>query len=207
MRQRLPASSTTNLGARLGFLVALAALFGWLHDHGRHLVDLRHRPEGRGPVVEARARSIVGDTGRTRSRRRCVRTSPDGWPTTDARRPRTIPSRGQAVADRPTTILTQDQAEVFKSRGRLRRSTDVFDRAASGYPMIGERRLLRLPPRPALRPGRRSQPVKPADHRGRASHRRHPSPTTTQPVRLGADGARPRRPAAPGGARSPSARS
>ena len=39
----------TNLGARLGFLVALAGLFGWLTLLGTDLVDLRHRPQRHGP--------------------------------------------------------------------------------------------------------------------------------------------------------------
>ena len=43
VRQHLP-DPGTNLGARLGFLVALAGLAGWMVADGRHLVDLRHRP-------------------------------------------------------------------------------------------------------------------------------------------------------------------
>ena len=42
----------TNTGLRNGFLIALRCLTGWMFSHGRHLVDLRHRPEGQGPVVD-----------------------------------------------------------------------------------------------------------------------------------------------------------
>ena len=37
----------TNLGTRLGFLVAVTALFGWLHAHGAHLVGVRHHRHAR----------------------------------------------------------------------------------------------------------------------------------------------------------------
>jgi hypothetical protein len=38
VRQHLP-DPGTNMGARLGFLVALAGLAGWMFAHGRGLVD------------------------------------------------------------------------------------------------------------------------------------------------------------------------
>ena len=46
----------TNLGARLGFLVTLAGLAGWMALMGGDLVDLRHRSQGRRAAVGGGAR-------------------------------------------------------------------------------------------------------------------------------------------------------
>ncbi len=47
----------TNLGARLGFLVALAGLAGWMFLMGCHLVVVRQGPARARRVVEAGGRS------------------------------------------------------------------------------------------------------------------------------------------------------
>ena len=78
----------TNIGARLGFLVAFAGLAGWMFLMGAIWWIVRHRPQGPRAVVEAGARSTVIQDPATlhdvRRARRPVRRDRRRRPTTAA---------------------------------------------------------------------------------------------------------------------------
>ena len=97
----------TNLGARLGFLVALAGLAGWMVLMGVDLVDLRHRP--------ARAPSR---RGRRCPAARCCRTRSALYQAGVLDEPLEIPDGRLVRRARPTLV-----AAAVRRRGLERRST------------------------------------------------------------------------------------
>ena len=196
----------TNLGARLGFLVALGGLSGWLALMGVDLVDLRHRPEG--------SRAVVGG-GRPAAP--CCRTRPPSTRPGSSPSPSRSPMR-RRTPTRPTSSPTQFASpRVGASSTRRRRRPDkpvlrpasssrrpapsrqgsfqvtrVFDTGGDRYPMIGDFDLLAFwhEPRYVLV---EVAPVEPTRARARAGGAEQPDRREpAAPVRL--HGPRPRRP-------------
>ena len=174
----------TNLGSRLGLLVSLAALFGWMTILGSMWWVYGIGLKGEDPTWEP-VEVIVGDVATANSE---VAHDLSDWellPTDD-------PGRGQAVAS-ADEILVQEVGNVRQS-DRLRRGQRLRDRRRHL-----SRRLLQVLPRPALR------------HRpgagGRASDQRAGTTTAHSPGRrrpagrVRADDPRPRVQAATRGAR------
>ena len=141
----------TNIGARLGFLVAFAGARRLDVPHGRHLVDLRHRPARPGPVVEAggRVRRAAGcrcarRCRRARSQRGRSRRMPtpnesaeivrdtflaQGWEELD----KAAPAFGQAQSA-ATEILIEEEAFAA---GEFE-VVDVFDNGGERYPKFDD---------------------------------------------------------------------
>ena len=141
----------TNLGARLGFLVALAGLAGWMALMGIIWMDLRHRPEGSRTVVGGRpgAHRAAGFPG-VRRRPRCSRTCPmipdeptfaeeadlvaaqfavEGWEEIDP----SSPAFGQAGAAAQTFL--EETGAFAAGEFQVER---IFDTGGERYPKINE---------------------------------------------------------------------
>ena len=202
----------TNLGARLGFLVALAALPVAVAD-GHHLVDLRHRP-ARARRRRGR-RSPAGPCCRTPTR--CTTPACSTMPV-DPRAARTSADDGRAASPsssstRAGTQLDDVGRRVRPGRRRGRRvprgDRRVRRRRVPGRQRVRhrrralpeDRRLARLPrllPQAALR-ARRGRAARADTRPSRAGRRPTPRSTTTQPAPVRVHGPRPRRPAPAGG--------
>ncbi len=126
----------TNLGARLGFLVAMAGLFGWLALMGAVWVIYGIGLKGADPTwkpvavvnqPEALATNpIIGGDGFLQS---TEDQKVDGW----RRLAEDDPERGQAVA--ASDDILQNQAQVFHAGDYI--TVAVFDKGGSRYPMFG----------------------------------------------------------------------
>jgi len=127
----------TNLGARLGFLVAMAGLFGWLALMGAVWVVYGIGLKGKDPswhpvaVINAPAalstNPIIGGDGFVQS---TETHSVDGW----RKLAEDDPERGQAVA--ASDDILQNQAQVFKAGEYL--TVAVYDKGGSRFPIIGD---------------------------------------------------------------------
>jgi hypothetical protein len=127
----------TNLGARLGFLVAMAGLFGWLALMSAVWVVYGIGLKGKDPswqpkaVINAPAalatNPIVGGDGFLQS---TETDKVEGW----RRLADDDPERGQAVA--ASDDILQNQAQVFKAGEYL--TVAVFDKGGARFPMIGD---------------------------------------------------------------------
>ena len=139
----------TNTGARLGFLIAFAGLFGWMFImgtiwwvYGIGLKGPEPTWQPASPVTVVRDGDLVAAG---------ITNTPDpaaeGW----IRLPDDDPGRGQAVAS--ADEILQREAEVFAAGEYV--AVAVY---AEGRRTVAEARrrarLPRLPPRPALRAGR-----------------------------------------------------
>ncbi len=127
----------TNLGARLGFLVAMAGLFGWLALMGSvwlvYGIGLKGTDPSWKPVAVINqptalaTNPIIGGDGFLQS---TEDQRVEGW--------RLLaeddPERGQAVA--ASDDILQNQAQVFKAGEYL--TVAVFDKGGSRFPMIGD---------------------------------------------------------------------
>jgi hypothetical protein len=127
----------TNLGARLGFLVAMAGLFGWLALMSAVWVIYGIGLKGKDPTwqpvavinqPEALATNpIIGGDGFLQS---TETQKVDGW--------RLLaeddPERGQAVAASDDIIV--NQAQIFKAGEYL--TVAVFDKGGARYPIFGD---------------------------------------------------------------------
>jgi len=126
----------TNLGARLGFLVAMAGLFGWLALMGAVWVIYGIGLKGADPTwkpvavinqPEALATNpIIEGDGFLQS---AEQHSVNGW----AMLAEDDPERGQAVA--ASDDILQNQAQTFKAGEYI--TVAVFDKGGSRFPMIG----------------------------------------------------------------------
>jgi hypothetical protein len=126
----------TNLGARLGFLVAMAALFGWLALMGSVWLIYGIGLKGKDPswqpkaVINAPAalatNPIIGGDGFLQS---TEDQSAGGW----RKLADDDPERGQAVAASDDILV--NQAQVFKAGEYL--TVAVFDKGGARFPMIG----------------------------------------------------------------------
>lgn len=141
----------TNLGARLGFLVAIAGLFGWMASmgaiwwaygiglqgqlpswqpadpfaivrDGRQLIDAEILDE---PVVVGDSASFTEIAGATRTA-----LEGEGW----LRLPEDDQGRGQAIA--ASDDIIQNQAEMYAA-GEYE-AVAVYERGGERYPKIGE---------------------------------------------------------------------
>ena len=202
----------TNLGARLGFLVALTGLAGWMALMGGDLVDVRHRAQGPGADVGGRAgRTVLQEperaapgrrargAGRRSSKGRVPRERGDvvrqqleaeGWDDADGRPPRQFGQAGvggERVPRRGGGVRGRRVRGHRRVRQRRRALSEVRRRA----------RLPRVLAQAALRRGR-GRAVRTDAHRARpragaARDRRDPA----APVRL--HDPQPRRGASAGG--------
>jgi hypothetical protein len=127
----------TNLGARLGFLVALAGLFGWLalmsavwwiYGIGLKGADPSWKPVAvvNAPAALATNPIIGGDAFLQAT----DQTKVDGW----RRLPDDDPERGQAVA--ASDDILQNQAKVFTVGQYI--TVAVFEKGGARYPVIGD---------------------------------------------------------------------
>jgi hypothetical protein len=126
----------TNLGARLGFLIAMAGLFGWLALMGSVWLVYGIGLKGKDPswqpkaVVNAPAalatNPVIGGDGFLQS---TEGSKVDGW----RKLADDDPERGQAVA--ASDDILQNQAQVFKAGEYL--TVAVFDKGGARFPMIG----------------------------------------------------------------------
>ena len=184
--RRCTCCSATDLGARLGLLVALGALFGWLtilasmwwiYGIGLKGADPTWKP------VEV----IVGDI----SNQRTTQIAPTiARRLGEARRPtiRAAARRSAAADDDPRRTAVQ-----ASSRARPTTSSPTCTRSAAATLSEVGFFNFRHDPHYALV---QVQPVQAARSPRPASHRRHRSPTRRSRVVSVADGARPRLPAA-----------
>ena len=126
----------TNLGSRLGFLVAMGALFGWLALMGAvwlvYGIGLKGKDPSWKPVAVINAPAaldtnvIINGDGFLQSTE-TQRVS--GW----QKLAEDDPERGQAVA--ASDDILQNQAQVFKAGEYL--TVAVFDKGGARFPMIG----------------------------------------------------------------------
>jgi hypothetical protein len=127
----------TNLGARLGFLVAMAGLFGWLALMGAvwlvYGIGLKGKDPSWAPVAVINqpaalaTNPIIGGDGFLQS---TEDQSAGGW----RKLADDDPERGQAVAASDDILV--NQAQVFKAGEYL--TVAVFDKGGSRFPMIGD---------------------------------------------------------------------
>jgi hypothetical protein len=127
----------TNLGARLGFLVAMAGLFGWLALMGAvwlvYGIGLKGKDPSWAPAAVINdpaalaTNQIIGGDGFLQS---TEDQKVDGW----HKLPDDDPERGQAVA--ASDDILQNQAQVFKAGEYL--TVAVYDKGGSRYPMVGD---------------------------------------------------------------------
>jgi len=126
----------TNLGARLGFLVAMAALFGWLALMGAvwlvYGIGLKGKDPSWKPVAVVNAPAaldtneiIKGDAFLQSTETQ----SQGGW----KKLAEDDPERGQAVA--ASDDILQNQAKVFKAGEYI--TVAVYDKGGERFPMIG----------------------------------------------------------------------
>ena len=166
----------TNLGARLGFLVALAALFGWLTLHGQHLVGLRHRAlglQGRPPAWVAKE-VVVGDLSPV-ERQRGRRQRPDHARVREACRPTT---RASARPSPPPTTSSSPRPRAFNGEQRLQGRRRSTTRAASIMSRSGAPSTSSPSSTGPTTPSSRSSPVIPQDTEpGRAPPTPIPDPS------------------------------
>ena len=104
----------TNMGARLAFLVVLAALVRLVDAHGHHVVDLRHRPEGPRP-----------DVGRGARARRCCRT----------RRPCTRAGVLDTLPDIPADATFPEEAELVAEQ-LLLEGWEILDTSSAEFGQV-----------------------------------------------------------------------
>lgn len=122
----------TNTGARLGFLIAFAALFGWMFIMGFIWWIYGIGLQGRQPTWQPAAPvSIVLDGDLVTAG---ITNDPD--PTVDGWRllPEDDPGRGQAIAS--ADEILQIEAKVFES-GQYK-ALNVFSRGGERWPKFGE---------------------------------------------------------------------
>jgi len=127
----------TNLGARLGFLVAMAALFGWLALMGAvwlaYGIGLKGKDPSWAPVAVINApaalatNEIIGGDAFLQS---TETEKVEGW----HKLAEDDPERGQAVA--ASDDILQNQAQAFKAGEYL--TVAVFDKGGARFPMIGD---------------------------------------------------------------------
>jgi hypothetical protein len=127
----------TNLGSRLGFLVAVAAFFGWIVLMSAmwwvYGIGLKGKDPSWKPIAVVNGASalasnqVIGGDGFLQS---TETNRVDGW--------RMLapddPKRGQAVA--ASDDILQNQAQVFKAGDYL--TVAVFDKGGKRYPKIGD---------------------------------------------------------------------
>jgi hypothetical protein len=129
----------TNLGARLGFLVAVAALFGWISCMGAIWATYGIGLKGRDPTWVAK--EIVNDGDLSNAASAIIRNSPnltdattteraDGWILLETDNPK----RGQAVASAEDILV--NKAQVLPA-GSFE-ATRVFDKGGARYPLYFE---------------------------------------------------------------------
>ena len=126
----------TNLGARLGFLVAMAGLFGWLALMGAMWVVYGIGLKGKDPSWKPVAvinqpsalatNTIIGGDGFLQS---AEQHSANPW----SMLAEDDPERGQAVA--ASDDILQNQAQAFKAGEYI--TVAVFDKGGARFPMIG----------------------------------------------------------------------
>ena len=195
---RCTSSSATNLGARLGFLVGLAGLAGWMALMGVDLViygiglqgprSRRGRPWPGGPCSRTPPRSSrPGCSTSRRDPRRRRRT-----PTRPTSSPREFVEEGwdaRSIRHRRRPVRPAPRPASSSRRRRLRRRRVRGDRAsstpvASATRMVGERSTSRVLPQAALR-RRRGRPARADTRRARpggADERRSTRPSQRQYV-------------------------
>ena len=127
----------TNLGARLGFLVALAGLFGWLMLMASvwwvYGIGLKGKDPSWKPVAvinqpaELSSNQIIQGDGFLQS---TETEAVNNW----RKLPEDAPERGQAVA--ASDDILQNQAKVFQAGDYL--TVAVFDKGGARFPMIGD---------------------------------------------------------------------
>jgi len=140
---------STNLGGRLGFLVALTALAGWLatmgliwwvYGIGLKGPDPSWKPVGQivndgdlyaGEILQA---PVVADNYDALAAGNSKALLADGW----TQLAEDDPSRGQAIA--ASDDIIQNQAELLKAGEYV--SIDVYDRGGAKYPLIANNRTL-----------------------------------------------------------------
>jgi hypothetical protein len=127
----------TNLGSRLGFLIAVAAFFGWValmssvwwvYGIGLKGQDPSWKPKAVVNVpAELAVNPVIGGDGFLQS---SETTKVGGW--------RLLapddPERGQAVA--ASDDILQNQAQVFKAGDYL--TLNVYDKGGQRYPKLGD---------------------------------------------------------------------
>ena len=139
----------TNLGARLGVLVVLAALFGWMalmgaiwwtYGIGLKGPEPSWRPAD--PITIVRDPSFLADAGivdrvpdlngdpTANARTVSEQLTSDGWIVLDE----ADPGRGQAIA--ASDAIIQNDAEEFAAGEYV--SLNVYDRGGERYPLITE---------------------------------------------------------------------
>jgi hypothetical protein len=126
----------TNLGSRLGFLVAMAALFGWMALMGAvwlvYGIGLKGKDPSWKPVAVINApaaldtNNIINGDGFLQS---TETQRVGGW----RMLAEDDPERGQAVA--ASDDILQNQAQVFKAGDYI--TVAVFDKGGARFPMIG----------------------------------------------------------------------
>ena len=123
----------TNMGARLGFLLAAAGFFGWMTTQGAVWWVYAQGPVGRGPAWEVDA---VVEGGLGESRTEALEGFPEGWEERDAVDP--------AVADAQATV----DARLVGPRARFASADDyVFLYAGEkGGETYGPLRLINFRP-------------------------------------------------------------
>jgi hypothetical protein len=137
----------TNLGARLGFLVAMAGLFGWLALMGSVWVIYGIGLKGKDPTWKPVAvinqptalatNPIIGGDDFLQA---TTEETAGGW----NRLADDDPERGQAVAASDDILV--NQAEVFKAGDYI--TVAVLDKGGARFPMIGSFDLLAFFHRP-----------------------------------------------------------
>jgi hypothetical protein len=127
----------TNLGARLGLLVAMAGLFGWLALMGAVWVIYGIGLKGKDPTWQPKAvinqpaalltNPIIGGNGFQQA---TETQKVDGW----RKLADDDPERGQAVA--ASDDILQNQAQVFKAGEYI--TVAVFDKGGERFPKFGD---------------------------------------------------------------------
>lgn len=127
---------STNIGARLGFLVAIAALFGWMACMGSIWATYGIGLKGKEPTWVGR--DVVNDGDLANASSAIIRNPDipnattdqkvDGWRLLEVDNPK----RGQAVAS--ADDIVQNKAKIFKA-GEYQ-ATNVWDKGGERYPLF-----------------------------------------------------------------------
>lgn len=137
----------TDLGARLGFLVAMAGLFGWMALMGAVWVIYGIGLKGKDPTwtpVAVINQPASLDTNNIINGDGFLQSTEENPVNSWRRLPDDDPERGQAVA--AADDILQNQAQIFKAGEYL--TVAVFDKGGSRFPMIGDFDLFAIFHRP-----------------------------------------------------------
>ena len=170
----------TNLGARLGFLVAMAGLFGWLTLLGSVVVGVRQHLHHARPAGPPAGRGMPRRSWSATSRSRRVSEVAASDPTTlGVRQPAARQPRASARRPRRPTRSWSPRPASSPPPATTRWSP-CTTRTAARWPEDRALRLLRLVPPAPLRHRARCSPSS-RRRPSRAGPRRRRSPTPSQP--------------------------